>query len=206
MRTKKVRPLKVERPKKRLTKKLRETIKVKKRRIHQVKKSVYLSKSGETQLFSPEILHVIKKTRTLVKIPQIGHMKMVFGYEFDDFGLYHKNKCEVSPVWTTPEFIENKLYEILTGVATNLSITLGRIIPQNKFDALVSLKFDLPAEIFKDSKVLRYCELGQYDNAALYIRHWDKLDPKKKKLDVSHTRRRKIDFNIFMKSDYTIIK
>jgi len=176
-----------------------------KRRLHAVKKSLYLDRNGRLQMFSPEIYEVIKKTRMFLKKPIIDHNTMIYGYEINNFNLYKKNGYKYNNRWNNKEFVDYELYNTLIVLSQSVSTKLNRIIPQNKFDALLSLAFDLPTEIFRDCMVLRYCEIGEFEKAALHIKHWEHLKQKKVKKS-SHKRRRKIDFNIFTKADYTIIK
>lgn len=160
----------------------------------------------EHQLYSECLVDIITYTRSFsstkyVEVnPNTGRLSYKIGYEF------YPKICDVP--FSFPEKITKKkskelLKKILRRCSSVLSKLLGRRIPQNHFDTMCCLIYDIGIKNFKECSFFKLYLKGEHVSCAskLFVWSYDK-GVFKKHLD----KRRKLEYQIFTTNRYDIDK
>lgn len=147
---------------------------------------------------SEDILYIVEHTHKYSKevwtskfgITYIGFGKRLTKYTLNSFPKMTKPKAK-KLLKKDFKLISNRLNKLLN----------YKTIPQNHYDTMCSLIYDIGFTSFKNSKFFSMYQLGLYDEAASFIMTWSyiKLD-----LSVAMQYRRNIDKQIFTTGLYQL--
>mgnify|MGYP003504469414 len=144
---------------------------------------------------SDEMMEILKQTHKFTRLPWVAKTGLTYiGYghimtKTENYKKLPKKDCIL-------------LFEKdIKRVNKQLNLIFKEEIPQNHFDVLASVIFDIGYELFKTSSLLTLYKKGLIEQASLRIMVWSKY---KGVHTESLEYRRKIDFKIFTSNDYTI--
>lgn len=143
---------------------------------------------------SEEMFEVIKLTHKFTKEPWTSR----FGITYT--GYCHKVVCEMPKL--SRRKAEALLRKDIKKVENYINKLLqGESIPQNHFDAMCGLAYDIGNKAFKNSMFFKYYNKGLLEDAGSRIIVWSYI---KNELSLAMQYRRTIDYHIYTKADYNI--
>ena len=143
---------------------------------------------------SEEMFEVIKSTHKFTKEPWMSK-----------FGITYIGYCH-TVVREQPRTTRRKAEVLLRKDIRRIENYINNLldnqdIPQNHFDAMCSLAYDIGNPALKNSLFFKYYKKGLIVEACSRIIVWSYI---KDQLSLAMQYRRNIDFNIFNESDYNI--
>lgn len=143
---------------------------------------------------SEEMKELIKQTHKFTRRSWKAKTGLIY------IGYGHKLQTDKEVYWPKKDCL--RVFERdISKINRQLNLIFKTEIPQNHFDVLASVIFDIGYELFKTSSLLTLYKKGLLEEAGLRIMVWSKY---KGIHSEALEYRRRIDYKIFTSNDYTI--
>lgn len=143
---------------------------------------------------SEEMLNVIKSSHKYTNKPwtnRFGNSYIGYGHKINDKSPLSLNRPKAD------KLLEKDIKKIIS----NLNKYLKSDIPQNHFDVMCSLAYDIGWTAFRNSLFFNYYLKGLHEKAFQRIMSWSYI---KDELSLAMKYRRAIDYQILTTNDYDI--